>query len=105
MQFARRQFLTPGAGEIAAAAGASTFGGLGHAAGKLAKRPIQTTQELIQPAFQPATGPVDATSAAQVSAALPTAQIRRAAIHNLHTGEMLDAVYWENGAYVPDALA
>jgi len=30
---------------------------------------------------------------------------RRVAFHNLHTGEALDAVYWENGAYVPDALA
>ncbi len=37
--------------------------------------------------------------------ALPLADVRKASLHNLHTGEMLDAVYWENGKYVPDALA
>lgn len=25
-------------------------------------------------------------------------------LHNIHTGEKLQAVYWENGAYVPDAV-
>jgi uncharacterized protein YcbK (DUF882 family) len=29
---------------------------------------------------------------------------RRVALHNLHTGESLNAVYWDNGAYVPDAV-
>lgn len=29
---------------------------------------------------------------------------RRLAFDNLHTGEKVDAVYFENGAYVPDAL-
>jgi uncharacterized protein YcbK (DUF882 family) len=29
---------------------------------------------------------------------------RRLRFHNLHTDEKLDAVYWENGRYVPDAL-
>lgn len=33
------------------------------------------------------------------------AQIRRVALHNLHTGDRLAAVYWEDGRYVPDALA
>jgi uncharacterized protein YcbK (DUF882 family) len=32
-------------------------------------------------------------------------QARRLAFDNLHTGEKLDIAYWENGAYVPDALA
>ena len=31
--------------------------------------------------------------------------MRRAFVHNLHTGEQLDAVYFEAGRYVPDALA
>ncbi|HEY2177097.1 MAG TPA: DUF882 domain-containing protein, partial [Caulobacteraceae bacterium] len=31
--------------------------------------------------------------------------VRRAFIHNLHTGEQLDAVYFEAGRYVPQALA
>lgn len=30
---------------------------------------------------------------------------RRVVVHNLHTGESLDAVYWDKGRYVPDALA
>jgi uncharacterized protein YcbK (DUF882 family) len=29
---------------------------------------------------------------------------RRLAFDNLHTGETLDVAYWENGAYLPDAL-
>jgi uncharacterized protein YcbK (DUF882 family) len=29
---------------------------------------------------------------------------RRVRFHNLHTDEKLDAVYWEGGKYVPDAL-
>ena len=30
---------------------------------------------------------------------------RKVALHNLHTGESLQATYWEEGQYVPDALA
>ena len=29
---------------------------------------------------------------------------RSVALHNLHTGESLDAIYWDDGRYVPDAL-
>lgn len=29
---------------------------------------------------------------------------RKASLHNLHTGEKISAVYYENGQYVPDAL-
>mgnify|MGYP002139156735 CR=1 FL=1 len=25
-------------------------------------------------------------------------------LHNVHTGEKLEAIYWENGEYVPDAV-
>lgn len=32
------------------------------------------------------------------------APVRRAAFNNLHTGETLDVAYYENGAYVTDAL-
>jgi uncharacterized protein YcbK (DUF882 family) len=31
--------------------------------------------------------------------------VRRVTLHNLHTGDKFDEVYWEKGAYVPDALA
>jgi uncharacterized protein YcbK (DUF882 family) len=30
---------------------------------------------------------------------------RKVALHNLHTGESLHAIYWEEGRYVPGALA
>ncbi|HEY5289242.1 MAG TPA: DUF882 domain-containing protein [Caulobacteraceae bacterium] len=33
------------------------------------------------------------------------AEARRLAFDNLHTGETLNVAYWENGAYVPDALS
>lgn len=32
------------------------------------------------------------------------AEPRNLVLHNLHTGEKLDALYWDDGAYVPDAL-
>ena len=103
MDFGRRQFLTLGAGAVAAVAGASAFGGLGNASSMLGSGPLLPMRSPIVPALQaaaaaPATGPIDTT-------ALPLAQIRKASLHNLHTGEMLDAVYWENGKYIPDALA
>jgi uncharacterized protein YcbK (DUF882 family) len=37
--------------------------------------------------------------------AFPESDVRRLSFANLHTGETLDAAYWEGGAYVPDALA
>jgi uncharacterized protein YcbK (DUF882 family) len=49
----------------------------------------------------------DATVAPAVGSALAQAlsDVRRVTLHNLHTGDKFDEVYWENGAYVPDALA
>ena len=99
MEFARRQFLTLGAGALVATAGATAFG---------ARRKIETAQNLIKPVAQPPSGPIVSgpPSVAPINTAvLPLGEYRRASIHNLHTGEMLDAVYWEKGAYVPDALA
>ena len=29
--------------------------------------------------------------------------MRRLALHNLHTGERLTTIYWEGGAYIPEA--
>jgi len=44
-------------------------------------------------------------SVSGVALALSTLPVRRLALNNLHTGETLDVDYWENGAYVPGALA
>ncbi len=30
---------------------------------------------------------------------------RQVSLHNLHTGESLKTVYWEEGSYIPDALS
>lgn len=48
--------------------------------------------------------PALASKALAQSAAAPVTAPRRVALHNLHTGEALDAVYWDQGCYVPDAL-
>jgi uncharacterized protein YcbK (DUF882 family) len=39
-----------------------------------------------------------------ISALASPIEPRRVALQNLHTGEALNAVYWENGKYVPDAV-
>jgi uncharacterized protein YcbK (DUF882 family) len=46
-----------------------------------------------------------ATAAGLPVLAFPEPDVRRLAFANPHTGETLDAAYWEGGAYVPDALA
>jgi uncharacterized protein YcbK (DUF882 family) len=56
---------------------------------------------LVAPAPYTPAAPMIQTSAMQTAAA---GEVRRLALHNLHTDEKLDAVYWEDGAYVPDAL-
>jgi uncharacterized protein YcbK (DUF882 family) len=43
-------------------------------------------------------------ASAPLARALTAVSARRIAFNNLHTGETLDVAYWENGAYVPDAL-
>ena len=42
---------------------------------------------------------------ARASAPASSLEPRRLVLHNLHTAEKLDAVYWEEGRYVPDAVA
>jgi uncharacterized protein YcbK (DUF882 family) len=82
---ARRQVLF-GMGTLAAAAAVPSV-----LQGEIMKR-----SALAAPAVQ--TPQSTALSAA-------AADVRRVVLHNLHTDDRLDAVYWEKGAYVPDALA
>ena len=97
MEFARRQFLTLGAGALVAAAGATAFGAGKH---------IETVKTLIHPVSPSPVGPLSAPKLSPINTStLPLGEFRRAAIHNLHTGEALNVVYWEKGKYVPDALA
>ena len=51
----------------------------------------------------PLAAPAIIPSAPSISAI--AADVRRVALHNLHTGDKFNEVYWEKGAYVPDALA
>jgi uncharacterized protein YcbK (DUF882 family) len=94
MDLARRRFLAMGAG-AAAAAGVAAYAGLSHPTSTLVRSAPQAAKAV---AASPSLKPLQ-------SAALPLGDFRRAHLHNLHTGEVLDAVYWENGKYVPDALA
>jgi uncharacterized protein YcbK (DUF882 family) len=79
MKLARRTFLTLAAGAGVAVASAE---GLASAVAPLVRPPAPARPTV-----------------------LPADEIRRAFVHNLHTGETLNAVYWESGRYVPGALA
>lgn len=92
MTLARRQLL-----QFGLAAGATS------AVGALALQPSRTATELAMRAAAPTGRAVSA--AAGVLWPTRMVEQRRAYLHNLHTGDTLDAVYYENGKYVPDALA
>ncbi len=92
MSLARRHLL-----QFGLVAGAtSAMGALALQPHRAAGAAMQTVAARAEPA------------AARVASVLwPTRMVeqRRAYLHNLHTGDTLDAVYYENGRYVPDALA
>jgi uncharacterized protein YcbK (DUF882 family) len=89
MNLPRRTFLG-----LAAGASIATLSGVVS---------LQRSFAETAPALRPA---LPATLRSTTTAPMPALDdVRRAFIHNLHTGETLDAVYWENGKYVPDALA
>jgi len=60
-------------------------------------------RELLRGGLALATGGL-ALAGAGTALAFPEADVRRLGFNNLHTNELLDVAYWENGAYVPDAL-
>jgi uncharacterized protein YcbK (DUF882 family) len=96
---ARRDFLKLGLGVATAAGGAAALGALGArslpGAGVAARAPLPAGE------FAPAAPAIIASP--KIWPAAP--DVRRAFVHNLHTGEQLDAVYFEAGRYVPQALA
>jgi uncharacterized protein YcbK (DUF882 family) len=83
----RRAFILGGGALIGAAA-------LGAAA-KLPPR---------APTVAPPVTPPPALAAPAVQTR-PAADVRRLFLHNLHTGDTVKTVYWENGRYLDDALA
>jgi uncharacterized protein YcbK (DUF882 family) len=88
MEIQRRRLLTGGGALLTmAAAGA-------------AMRLPKSAVPLGLPAT-PAPAPTLATPAVITR---PAADARRLFLHNLHTGDTVDAVYWEGGRYVEEAL-
>ncbi|MEO8811471.1 MAG: YcbK family protein [Caulobacteraceae bacterium] len=51
-----------------------------------------------------AIGAAGVLGAAPLALAFPERDVRRLMFDNLHTGEQLAVAYWEDGAYVPQAL-
>jgi uncharacterized protein YcbK (DUF882 family) len=49
--------------------------------------------------------PIDDNAPTSANRPLARADVRHAYLHNFYTGETLNAVYYENGRYVPDVLA
>lgn len=75
--------------------------------GALAVAPSAHAQDDIIGALLEAQTPsrvAPATSLAASVRPVVEAAPRLVSLHNLHTAEKLQAVYWEDGAYVPDAL-
>lgn len=64
--------------------------------------PAVVQSQLLNPS--PLAAPAIAPSPTPTLSAI-AAEVRRVSLHNLHTGDKFDEVYWEKGAYVPDALA
>lgn len=87
MDLQRRALFVGGGALVATAA----MGGLD----KLSARTAPTSA--VRPAPRPVAAPAVVTR--------PAADARQLFLQNLHTGDRLKAVYWENGVYVEDALA
>jgi uncharacterized protein YcbK (DUF882 family) len=91
---ARRQILGYGLASAAAAAGVLPLANALYPK----VQDVQLAPTDLRDALPPT--PLAATPAKRVR----PAEVRRAFVHNLHTGDLMDTVYYENGAYVPDAL-
>ena len=107
MNFDRRQLLDFGFVSAALVTSTLPLRGLMRALGPSSVLPATTPAKALV-----ATAPshLVATSAQKPAAPavvkkLAARMVRRAHVHNLHTGDELDTVYYEDGQYVPDALA
>src|SRR5206468_12165033 len=75
--------------------------------GRLNRKAILQRRELLKFGLAAGVGAGLTTALAPMAWAQSavTDPVRRVALHNLHTGEALDAVYFDQGRYVPDALS
>jgi uncharacterized protein YcbK (DUF882 family) len=85
----RRAFVLGGGALLGSAA-------LGAAVGRLTPTPVRGVVSAA-PAASSLPAPAVRTKAA--------ADVKRLFLHNLHTGDTIKTVYWENGAYLDGALA
>jgi uncharacterized protein YcbK (DUF882 family) len=67
------------------------------------QRMRHTRRDILRLAAAAAVGSLAAPRLGLAAPLVP--EFRRVKLSNLHTGEALDAVYWERGAYLPDALS
>ena len=110
MNFDRRQLLDFGFVSAAIVTSTLPLRGLMRALGPASSLPAAPAHA-IAAATAPAPHLVATTAAARTPAApavvkkLAARLVRRAHVHNLHTGDELDTVYYEDGQYVPGALA
>jgi uncharacterized protein YcbK (DUF882 family) len=112
MNFDRRQLLDFGFVSAAITTTALPLKGLMRAFGPapaLLRGPLPAatpTPHLVAAASPiPASAPVQRPASPAVIKKLAARLVRRAHVHNLHTGDVLDTVYYEDGQYLPDALA
>jgi uncharacterized protein YcbK (DUF882 family) len=90
----RRQILGYG---LASAAAAATIW-------PAARALYPQVHDIEAPTPDPSVATMASAPALVAIARKPLTEVRRAFVHNLHTGDTLDAIYYENGGYVPDAL-
>jgi uncharacterized protein YcbK (DUF882 family) len=106
MNFDRRQLLDFGFVSAAITTTALPLKGLMRAFGPAPVLPAAAPTIAVAPApHLVASAPAQRPASPAVIKKLAARLVRRAHVHNLHTGDMLDAVYYEDGQYVPDALA
>ena len=108
MNFDRRQLLDFGFVSAAFVTSTLPLRGLMRAFGPASPLPATSPAKLVAaaaPAPHLATAPAARPASPAVVKKLAARLVRRAHLHNLHTGDELDTVYYEDGQYVPDALA
>jgi uncharacterized protein YcbK (DUF882 family) len=98
MSIVRRRLLGYGIGTVAAAATVLPMASALYPRVNDDDLPPTDLRDTLSPS------PPEPLAAAPAEVASRASDVRQAFVHNLHTGETLNAIYYENGAYVPDAL-
>ena len=112
MNFDKRQLLDFGFVSAAIVTSTLPIRGLLRALGPASPPPVAVPAKMLAAASPAPQRVASAATAAPARPASPAVVkklaarlVRRAHVHNLHTGDELDIVYYEDGQYVPSALA